>query len=484
MKKRVVLWLLLTFVWFTLPLLPQTKPVSDNTPSEYHIQRKIFQPELCLKGVIVPAEIDSISISLKEFKGSLTVKEIVPSGTSVKEGDKILSIDPEPIARLIQEAIRKSERLQFNIGQIKSKMDLDLKARSQELEKAKIRFINAQDKLKNYKEIEWPLQKDRDDLAIKRNESYLANQITELQQLEEMYNSSEVAGKTKEIVLERAKREAEIAKISLEITRRDVEYRRQVENPKRVDDLTNEEKWAREELALLESRISVNLAETKQALDELGFEMREHIKYLERLKTDNELLDVRATKGGIVIHGNLFQRLLSGKSPAVKPYEEIKLGDNIQNKEIVLTLYSPDKFVVVTPIPETFRYIVKDNTPAKVHIKALPDKIFEATVSKIPDVADDTENNTRAFSTRLTLEDNDTRLKAGFTCTVEFRFDQINDAMVIPANLLTERRGKYFVNLKRDGQTIEKEVMVGIVTDEAAWITSGLKIGDVIVTKK
>jgi multidrug efflux pump subunit AcrA (membrane-fusion protein) len=486
-RNSKIVWavyLLTALFCFDSPLLPQDKPASSDMPYEYVVQKKSFQPELLLKGTIIPGEMEQINLNLKEFKNPLTVKSIVPSGTLVKEGIIVFAAEPEMLDRTIQDATHKLDGMKLDIEQAKSKMATDEKNWQQDIEKARGRFARAQEELKNYKEIEWPLQKDRDDLNVKRNEAHLADQITELQQLEEMYKESEIAGKTKEIVLERAKRDVEIIKTSLDITRRDLDYSRQIKNPRRIKDLSNEENWSKENLELLESRTTLNFADAKQSLADREFELKKYIDYLARLKADRELITIRAKKSGIVIHGDLIQRLSYGKAPAVPIYEEIKEGDSVQTNKTILTFYSPDSYSVITAIPENSRHLVKENNNARIYVNSLPDKVLKATVSKIAALADNTINNVMTFLGKLSLETNEARLNPGLNCLVEFEMDKLNDVIAIPANLLIKRENKSFVKLKAGNTVIEKAVILGASKDDEVWIASGLKEGDIIVLKK
>lgn len=483
-KIMVMIYLLAGLVYFNTHLLSQDKPATPDTSSEYLVKKKSFQPELSLHGVIIPNGAEQIKIDLKEFKNSLKVKSIVPSYTFVKEGDVLFTVDMEMIDQAIGDAVYKFEGMKLDIEQAKSKITADEKNQQQELEKTQIHLADKQKELKNYKDIEWPLQKDKDDLTVKRNEAWVSDQITELQQLDEMYKGSEIAGKTKEIVLERAKRDTEIAKVGLDIARRDADYNRQISNPKRFKELTNEEKWAKENLELLESRSAINLAEAKQSLSDQEFEFKKHTGYLARLKADREFLTIRAKKSGVVVHANLIQRLLSGKAPGLQTYEEIKEGDIVPMNEPILSLYSTESYDIATSIPERFRYFVKENNTTQVYINSLPDKVFTGIVSRISNLGDNTGDSGITFSSKLNLQNNDTRLRPGLTCTVKFELDKLNDVIVIPANLLMKRDNKSFVNLREGERVIEKEVIIGVANDTEVWVASGLKEGDVIVSKK
>ena len=168
----------------------------------------------------------------------------------------------------------------------------------------------------------------------------------------------------------------------------------------------------------------------------------------------------------------------------MQTYEEIQKGDTVQTDKPTLTFYSPNSYSVMTAIPENYRYLVKENNSAQVYINSLPDIIFKGTVSKIADMTDNTSDIGMTFSSKLSLKNNDTRLRPGLTCAIQFELNKLNDVIVIPTNLLTKRDNKSFVNLRVGENISEKEVIVGVSKDNETWIASGLKEGDVIVPKK
>jgi hypothetical protein len=90
----------------------------------------------------------------------------------------------------------------------------------QSLARTKIDLEIAKKKLQDYKQIHVPTRIARAELNLKWAESALLEAQQELEQLELMYSEEQFADKTKEIVIERAKRQ-------LERTQRDTELRRE-----------------------------------------------------------------------------------------------------------------------------------------------------------------------------------------------------------------------------------------------------------------
>ncbi|MFH1226445.1 MAG: HlyD family efflux transporter periplasmic adaptor subunit [Planctomycetota bacterium] len=461
--------------------LPEGKASASN---EYRVSKKSFQPELTLRGIIVPDKIQPVRIEMKEFKSPLKVKNIVPSGAAVAASSVVLELDAEQLAKTISEAVNRFENMKFNIEQTKQRMALDRNNSRKELEKAQIRYERIKEQLKNYKETEWPLQKERDDLSLKHSESRLADQVVELQQLEEMYKESEIAGKTKEIVLERARRDVQLARTSLGLSQREIDYRRNVEHPKKLEDLANEEKWSKDDFESQQSRAAMSLAEAEKSLVNQEIEFKKHTEYLDNLKADLQLCVLTSPMEGIMAYGDLEQRLISGRAPAVQSTEEIQKGDSIQQNQTVAAIYSNRKYGVNVSIPENFRFLVKNNNNAKVFVNALSDKAFNAAISKIAGLADGKENNGLTYSARFTLEDNDGHLQPGLNCTVKFEIDAVPDVIVIPSKFLITRNGKSFVNIRENNAVSEKEVMTGLSKGDEIWITYGLKEGDTLASPK
>jgi len=98
----------------------------------------------------------------------------------------------------------------------------DAEIRAEEsLLNAEVQLELAQDRLRDFLEIHKPQRIAWNELGLRRAEDGLTNARQELQQLELMYAQDEFADQTKEIVIDRARRELERAERDLELRRRD-----------------------------------------------------------------------------------------------------------------------------------------------------------------------------------------------------------------------------------------------------------------------
>ncbi len=258
-------------------------------------------------------------------------------------------------------------------------------------------------------------------------------------------------------------------------------YKRDVKQPRQIEDLANAEKWAEENLHITESQTDLNLTEARQVITNLKMEIQKQADRLERLKADKDRFVLKAPRAGIVVHGNMTQRLALEKAPGGK---ELKAGDTVMPNQPILVIYLDEGYQVKAAIPEQARYLVKSDNPAQVYLRALPDKIFKANISEIADLPDGLSNQGPTFSAQLALEDTDKRLRPGLTCTIRFELDELTDVLVIPAGLIKVKQGQSFVNLLEEEKVVSREVVIGARRAEQVWVAAGLKEGDVIVLRK
>jgi hypothetical protein len=487
-KQRLFRFLGLCFlVWLGLGGLAgfaEEKVEPKDSPQVYKVKVVTdFKPDLSLKGVVMPQEFKCLpQIEMKEFGGDFKIESILPQGTSVKSGDIILKLDTEPLDKEIKNTVERLDNLKFDFAQSKERLPLDEKNSAQDLERAEIRYARAKEQLKNYTEIEWPLQKDRDALSMKWSEGRLADQITELEQLVKMYEESEIASKTKDLVLERTKRDVELSKISLELSKREQAFRHNVEHPKKLEDLVNEGKWAKEDLELLKKRTAMNADKSKESLGNMEFELREQTERLEHLKNDLSLCTLTAGSSGVLVYGDLTKLLVSDR-PIFKELDDIPVkGDSVKPDRLAFTVYAPEKYGVMVSVPESVRFLVENGLKGLVLINALPDRSFHAAVSQIADLADGKKGGDAEYSTCLKLEEADLRrLQPGLSCTVKLDFKAFEGVIMIPSKLLIERKGKVFVKVKKDDAVSEQEVFAGMSDNNNTIILYGIATGDELV---
>jgi multidrug efflux pump subunit AcrA (membrane-fusion protein) len=86
-----------------------------------------------------------------------------------------------------------------------------------------------------------------------------------------------------------------------------------------------------------------------------------------------------------------------------------------------------------------------------------------------------------SFPVEVTFESDDAELVAGSTVDVEIVYEQIDDAVQVPAQAVTTEDGVSTVVVETDGGRETREVETGTTSGGMVQITSGLEGGEQVV---
>lgn len=120
---------------------------------------------------------------------------------------------------------------------------------------------------------------------------------------------------------------------------------------------------------------------------------------------------------------------------------------------------------------------------AAVRVDAISGKTFDGEVTQVSNVGT-TTNGVTTYDAIISVKNTDKNdLKYGMTATAEIVIQDKKDILTIPIQALQNQRGKQYVSLKKADGTIEQqhEVKIGIRSQTAVEIVSGLQEGDEIV---
>lgn len=169
-----------------------------------------------------------------------------------------------------------------------------------------------------------------------------------------------------------------------------------------------------------------------------------------------------------------------------------------------IQLLSTDYFEVVNPNTMLFRAEVDEadvslvnlDQPAKITLDSYPDETFESRVNFIGYTSEQTTSGT-VFLIELPLGNvllgdsamqsasssaNATRIRLGMNGEATLTLATKDDVLSIPVDVTRERDGKYFVDVKTGEHTVaEREITLGMQTDEYAEVLSGLSESDEVV---
>ena len=160
---------------------------------------------------------------------------------------------------------------------------------------------------------------------------------------------------------------------------------------------------------------------------------------------------------------------------------EARTGETVSANTSIAALSSGSNFEIEAYVPEIEIGKISLGNESTVTLDAYPNVLFHATVSSL-DLTDTVVSGVPTYKSRLTLKENDPRIRSGMTANLDIRSAPTPNLLVVPARALTMDAGKRVVRIptKRSGDNFSfVPVSIGRYgADGMVEITSGLSEGD------
>jgi len=167
---------------------------------------------------------------------------------------------------------------------------------------------------------------------------------------------------------------------------------------------------------------------------------------------------------------------------------KIGLGEIATATVPVITIIKEDEMRIEAKVPEVEIADVKVGQEAEVKFDAFPEnRKFKAVILEI-DPAPITVQNVNYYVVKIKIDNPDSGLKYGMSCTIYDKVGQKDNILMIPKGVVEKENGKNFVTVmaNTEEKTLEKrEIQTGMGGDGGKIeVISGLKEGDQIATDK
>jgi RND family efflux transporter MFP subunit len=157
------------------------------------------------------------------------------------------------------------------------------------------------------------------------------------------------------------------------------------------------------------------------------------------------------------------------------------VGDQVGTSSALFTAGDLSTIIVETFIPERFSTAMREGLGAVAAFEALPGETFPMEISEVSPVL---ETASRTLRIRLKFKNAaDPRIRAGMCATVSLVTSSRRNIPVIPRESLINTYGEWVVFSVDDRSTAHRRVVgLGLESENTVEVTSGLDIGEVIVT--
>jgi len=159
---------------------------------------------------------------------------------------------------------------------------------------------------------------------------------------------------------------------------------------------------------------------------------------------------------------------------------EIIAGVGASSSNKILRLIDTSRLFAEVNVDEVDISKVKLGQRANIKVDAYPDEVFTGKVVSVAREAT-TSGGLVVVKVKIELDRPDSRLKPGFTASVDIIVGEAKNAIILPVEEVKEKRGRYFVTVLQNGKSVPREVEVGVSDETYIEIKKGLREGDIVV---
>ena len=410
---------------------------------------------------------EKIKLTFKEYPGPLVVAEVATHGQRIAKHAMLLRLDVEPLERMLRGAREDQEASQTRAAAAREELGNLQATQRLKLVRAMLERGQAARDLEGFKQYgEEKLLKGKA-LAVRAQEARLNDQQDELEQLEKIYRESKLAAETKEIVLERARRDVALGAQGLELSRKDEKWTREFEHPQKKEQV---------QAAADHKKLEAELAEAAFRLAELA--KREDVKKAERAARETEERVAR-------LESDLKHLLWRAPFDGVVLSRGLEAGDKANPHAVLAELLDPSNFEVHFTLRAGELEGLACGEKVLVQLLDRPDLELEGKVREISSVtgAEGADRGSARFGIRASLNSNP-ELLPGLQARVRVPRGKRKGALSVPRAAVQDKDGRTFCQVRVGEKTERREVVLGLGNRERVQVLKGLAERETVLLKE
>jgi multidrug resistance efflux pump len=455
-------------------LLAAQNATEPSDPPTFTVKRANLNLSFEAPGYFEPTGSADIRVKPRGFAGDFVIAAVAAHGSAVRKGEVLIQFESATFARAFataQNELRAAE-VAMRRAEIEAKFGDESDALAMRVQEEELK--NAIAALDWHDRVDSKIQTTQAEVVAQNARDTLGDQNDELDQLRKMYKSEELTNATADIVVKRAVRAVERAKVTVtlqemradKIKSQDIPVARQ-----KLEFALEQQKLATEKLKATQAQAREQRLTAVAAAKLAAESAREKC---DNLAEDQNLLSVVAPSDGIVLHGSLVGGNWTGNSGRV-----LRVGEKVAPGSAVMTLFTPASLRFVAEIREDRLSSLKVGQRVRVTPTALPAAKMQGVASSLPLVAT-ARSQGSAFELTIDLTDVDPQVMPGWKGTAYVETESLENVMVVPTTSIAD--GKVWV-VGADGQSRPVDVVLGKSDGRMTEIQSGLNEGDLVLTR-
>jgi len=456
-------------------------PAKPAEPPVHKVKLVPFRIEAKVEGIFESPAMAEVRLEPKRWS-QFAVVEAVPHGARVGKGDVLVTIETDKLDEAIADLRIGGRLADLAHGLMERELAILEKSTPRQLEIARRARQIVDEDLKRYEEKEKKLVEDSVDLSLEMANFRRRSAEEELEQLEKMYEQDDLTEETEEIVLKRARFQAELARFGQRLAEDEHDRAVGLDLLRWLERLRK----AAEAAALDEERaaaaLPVALDRMRLELEKSVHERRKARENLAELEADRRLLPITAPTDGTVYYGHFHHGKWLNADDAERALQP---GGQVQPRQQVLTVIGPGRLAVRAGVPEKELSRVPVAATARVLPRAFPDMSLAGKVRSVSPLP----VGPGRFEAVVDLLEEQPGLAAGMEAEIRVTADQRADVLAVPRKAVftddfDDGRRYVLVSAGAGKEPMKRVVSPGRSNDELVEITAGLSVGEEILLDK
>lgn len=409
-----------------------------------------------------------------EIKSSRNLKIIwiIPEGTKISKGDKLVEIDSSELEDGFRQQKIKLADAELRAQQAKDDLAIaESQSRTDAIAVAN-RVLIAEIDLEKYLEGDFLQAKRRKESAIRIAQEELKRAQDRLEWTERLAEKEYVTQndlEADEFALMKSEVELETAEEDLKLLKK-YTYKKETTS---LNAALIEARGNAEEVRLRWDRdLNTRRANLSATAEKAAIELTQTEKLTEQLAA----CVIYAPTDGLVVYHKANNRW--GSSDSV-----LQVGTTVNPRQRLIDLPDFSSWMVEARVHESLIQKIKLGQSVFVTLDSLPDEVFEATVAKIAVLPDSSVwyRDTSEYIVEVNLKTASSKFKPGMSGRSEIIIREIQDVPIVPVQAISFQGGKTVARVVSELGTTIREVKIGGSNDRFVEITEGLTAGEEVL---
>jgi HlyD family secretion protein len=408
-----------------------------------------------------------------------TIMEIVPEGTVVKKGEKLVVLNSDALTTKLLEEQSRGESARAELTAAESAVAIQVSENESKLNQAGLKHRLAQLALEQWENGE-RVQKLKDiELALDKTEKDLARLTEKCEQSKRLHTEGFLSHdelQQDEIAL----REATAARAKAVLDNETYsKYQEPMDREKKTSDVAE----AKAELDRTAEQNKSTLASKEADLSNKRRQFQIRTDNVAKLEKQIAACILTAPSDGLVVYssstnGDFF--VFNGNGP-------LQVGRRVSPNETLIVLPDTSEMIAQVRIPESLSSRVSKGIPATVKVDAAGGEVFTGVVDTVGVLAESSwrDPNRREYTVKILLKnDRGVPLKPSMRCEATITLAHVDDAVTLPVQAVFTDELVKFVYVPRGGKYSRVPIQIGQLSDTLAQVTAGLHEGDRVLVRE